>query len=201
MPRIDSEKFLDQMIQKGTILFDQAIRIGNNLARVIDEQAHIPVEYNGKKYTGIYQNDIKPNNIIVESDDEVKLLDYGNCNLTGNTGVGTLGYCHPRQLEDLNLVPNLITNTYSFIITMYQVITGEKLFFKKKSETMKEFVARRKETRNLPETKANTLKTVLEQQGISPEPILAAFNQGLNPDQGFNTPVAFMKALSYATQR
>ena len=78
---------------------------------------------------GIIHRDINPSNIIIQPNDELKILDFGLACPTGtedfaNTGTG---YCMaPEQIEGDPVDPR--TDIYALGITAYEMITGKRPF-------------------------------------------------------------------------
>jgi serine/threonine protein kinase len=78
---------------------------------------------------GIIHRDIKPGNVMLSADGEVKVGDFGasfQTRLVDNTtqikGVGSPAYMSPEQLRTENL--NQQTDIYSLGVTMFRLLTG-----------------------------------------------------------------------------
>lgn len=80
----------------------------------------------------IIHRDIKPQNIMVQPDGNVKVMDFGiarakNSHLTtDNSVLGTAHYVSPEQTQGLELGPT--TDIYSLGIVMYEAATGQVPF-------------------------------------------------------------------------
>jgi tRNA A-37 threonylcarbamoyl transferase component Bud32 len=79
---------------------------------------------------GVVHRDVKPENILVGSGDEAKLVDFGIARIAGErtltaTGavVGTLAYMAPEQADGLRPGPS--ADVYSLALTLYECFTGE----------------------------------------------------------------------------
>jgi serine/threonine protein kinase len=80
---------------------------------------------------GIIHRDIKPSNIIVDMNDDVKIMDFGIAKILGERGftrtgskVGTLYYMSPEQIDKPKDVDNR-TDLYSLGVVLYEMITGK----------------------------------------------------------------------------
>ncbi|HEY6636527.1 MAG TPA: serine/threonine-protein kinase [Solirubrobacterales bacterium] len=79
---------------------------------------------------GVVHRDVKPENILVDSGDQAKLVDFGIARIAGEktltaTGavVGTLAYMAPEQADGLR--PGPAADVYSLALTLYECLCGE----------------------------------------------------------------------------
>jgi len=72
----------------------------------------------------LLHRDVKPANVIVAPDGQVRLVDFGLASLTGNnaTIVGTRGYLAPEVINGNS--PNAAADRYGLGATMYFLLTG-----------------------------------------------------------------------------
>ena len=133
MPFVEGET-LFTLLKNQTFPRERAAHIAIQIASALaDAHAH-----------GIIHRDIKPKNIIISAQDQVKVLDFGLAKsvaknvLNPNAGesrgsslglvVGTVRYMSPEQLKNERLDPR--TDIFSFGVVLYEMITGQNPFAK-----------------------------------------------------------------------
>ncbi|HOD53415.1 MAG TPA: protein kinase [Candidatus Cloacimonadota bacterium] len=111
----------DVIRQTGPIPESRALKILNQLLEGLG--------YAHKK--GIIHRDIKPSNIILDSEDNVKIMDFGIARIVGDkhmtkTGakVGTIFYMSPEQVRAEKTIDQR-TDIFSLGITFYEMLTGK----------------------------------------------------------------------------
>ena len=79
----------------------------------------------------VVHRDIKPANIIIDSEDNVKILDFGIARLMGEQGmtqtgqtVGTISYMSPEQVQNPKGV-DARTDIYSLGVTFFEMLSGK----------------------------------------------------------------------------
>lgn len=81
--------------------------------------------------SGIIHRDVKPSNILVTTDDQIKVLDFGIAKLVGEgnhqltktgTQIGTVYYMSPEQVR--GQVLDNRSDIYSLGVTFYELLTG-----------------------------------------------------------------------------
>ena len=114
-------KTLRQMVpvQKTQTAIDYAIQIGEAL-----QEEHSK---------GIVHRDIKTDNIMVNTKNQVKVMDFGLAKLKGSlkltktsSTVGTLAYMAPEQIEGGEV--DARSDIFSFGVVLYEVLTGHMPF-------------------------------------------------------------------------
>ncbi len=81
----------------------------------------------------ITHRDIKPENVIVNTNGQVKVMDFGLAKLKGNKGltrtraaVGTIAYMSPEQIQGLDVDQR--TDLWAFGVLLYEMLTGARPF-------------------------------------------------------------------------
>ncbi|MBR1559624.1 MAG: protein kinase [Clostridia bacterium] len=127
MEFVDGQTLKDMIRQQGFINPDTAIRMTIRILAAVDH-AH---------RNGIVHRDIKPQNILVDSEGRVKVADFGIARLKANQtttiddgqGVSALGSVHyfsPEQAK--GEVADEKSDLYSVGVVMYEMLTGQVPF-------------------------------------------------------------------------
>ncbi len=119
MECLEGESLEALLERKGNLPFSRAItfltQVGSGLAYAHDSK--------------IIHRDVKPANIFVLKDDQIKLLDFGLACSPGEEDfeqTGTIHYMSPEQIEGDPVDHR--SDIYSFGILAYEVFTGQKPF-------------------------------------------------------------------------
>ncbi|OBG66452.1 serine/threonine protein kinase [Mycobacterium sp. E1715] len=114
---------LHEMLKSGPLEPERAADIIRQIAAALDA-AHAE---------GLIHRDVKPQNIIVTSDDFAYLVDFGIAEAKGDTHltmsgyqVGTFDYMAPERLGDGEVTASV--DVYSLACVLYEALTGAKPF-------------------------------------------------------------------------
>ncbi|MBR2699277.1 MAG: protein kinase [Clostridia bacterium] len=127
MEYVDGQTLKDMIRQQGCINPDTAIRMTIRILAAVDH-AH---------RNGIVHRDIKPQNILVDSEGRVKVADFGIARLKatqtttveegpGVSALGSVHYFSPEQAK--GEVADEKSDLYSVGVVMYEMLTGQVPF-------------------------------------------------------------------------
>jgi serine/threonine-protein kinase len=128
MPFIEGESLRDRLQREHQLPVDEAVRITHEVARALD-YAH---------RHGVVHRDIKPENILLTSDGDTLVADFGIGRAIGaglpeerltETGVvvGTAAYMSPEQAAGEREIDGR-SDVYSLGAVLYEMLTGEPPF-------------------------------------------------------------------------
>ncbi len=123
MEHVDGSDLKNAILQSAPFPVDHAVAIAVDVAEGLDAAHRL----------GMVHRDIKPQNIIVSPDGQVKIMDFGiaKSNLSTaltETGVtfGTADYISPEQARGQAATPQ--SDIYSLGVTLYEMLTGRLPF-------------------------------------------------------------------------
>ena len=127
MDFIEGENLLDHLKKRGALEQEQAIKWSIQLADAL--------KYLHSMNPPIIYRDMKPGNVMIKPDDNVKLIDFGTAkefkdeNALDTTALGTRGYAAPEQFGDAKgrglHKTDARTDIYNLGATMYHMLTGK----------------------------------------------------------------------------
>ena len=181
----------------GGSLADRLEREGAQpVGRVLEWLAHAAAALDAAHANGIVHRDVKPANLLLDSDDRVKVADFGVASAAdlgsfteAGTVVGTAGYLAPEQARGERATP--ASDLYALAVVAFELLTGERPFERESStaEAMAHVSAPIPPASNTNPQLPRALDDVLA-RGLAKEPV-----------HRFGTAAEFVEALRGALHR
>jgi serine/threonine protein kinase len=123
MEYVEGRTLAEVLVQDGRLLPERAMEIADHVAQALTAAAA----------AGIVHRDIKPGNIMLTADGQVKVMDFGIARMdTGQTVaqtqavMGTASYLSPEQAQGSPL--DTRSDLYSLGVVLYEMLTGRPPF-------------------------------------------------------------------------
>lgn len=123
---------LSELLRNGALGIPFATRIAQDLCEVLAQAHGFTVEIEGRKYRGVVHGDIKPRNIRITPQGEVRVLDFGIARALSMTRnytqirFGSSQYSSPERLltGDVNVASDL----WGIAVVLYETVTARPYF-------------------------------------------------------------------------
>lgn len=177
-------------------------KVATDIGSAIDYLSGIEyVDTNGKRIKGIFHNDIKPGNIILDPHYGALLIDFGIASpnsVSENPDFipGTAGFVSPEIMSQGLAAIDQESNVYSLALTLFTTLTGDWAFGSRKIGT---YIESYQASTSGNYNKENLLKSTPEKYHKA---LIKFFNKAFDPDKysrfqtGSQLSEAFLKALS-----
>lgn len=124
MELVDGQTLSNLVQDRGALPIGEAI--------IISEQVLKALEFMHAK--GVVHRDLKPGNIMITQENEVKVTDFGIAKAISDKGqtrtgvrLGTLWYMSPEQIKGKTV--DVRSDLYAFGVTLFQMVTGKIPFY------------------------------------------------------------------------
>lgn len=122
MEFLEGETAGERLIRLGSLPAEEVVRMAMDLCLMLS--------YLHQYTPSLVYCDMKPDNIMIQSAGNLRLIDFGAVIGSGEANeefclrLGTRGYAAPEQFE-INKCVDARTDIYALGVTMYQLLTGE----------------------------------------------------------------------------
>jgi eukaryotic-like serine/threonine-protein kinase len=125
----DGQLIMVMELVSGETLRDKSLRMAMPVAQALRYTREILSALEYAHARGVVHRDIKPTNIMITAEDQVKLLDFGiaiterSAHLTApGFMIGSVYYMSPEQMAGDKATPR--SDIYSVGLTLYEILTG-----------------------------------------------------------------------------
>ncbi|MFZ1946347.1 MAG: serine/threonine-protein kinase, partial [bacterium] len=129
----EGQQFIDMEFVDGVTLRTKIQEAGLKVQDAITYAIQIGEALEEAHCRGVVHRDVKPENIMVNAKNQIKVMDFGLAKLKGSlkltrtsSTVGTLAYMAPEQIEGREV--DARSDIFSFGIVLYEMLTGHRPF-------------------------------------------------------------------------
>jgi len=135
----DDHPYIVMEYLPGGSLADRLVRDGAQpIGRSLDWLGQAAAALDAAHASGIVHRDVKPANLLLDSDNRVKVADFGVASAVGlgslteaGTVVGTAGYLAPEQARGEKATP--ASDRYALAVVAFELLTGARPFERESS--------------------------------------------------------------------
>jgi serine/threonine protein kinase/tetratricopeptide (TPR) repeat protein len=164
---------LAEVMRPGPLDPEQAADIAIAVAATLDAAHHLEAQTNGKMFHGMVHGDIKPKNIRIDTQNRVRVLDFGiakalslSRKLTRNE-FGSVPYSSPERLQDGNV--DVHSDLWSLAVMLYEMVTGTQPYHADTTERLERMIRSRVPPPPAPDPCPAPLRRIL-MKAMMPDP-------------------------------
>lgn len=164
---------LSQLLVAGALPTPEAVRIAVDLCEVLDKAHRFQGYVDGQEVRGIIHGDIKPRNIRITPDHQIKLLDFGIAKAISVTRKytrnqwGSTAYSSPERLLTGDV--DAAADVWAAGVVLFEMLTGKRYFQADQESRLEALIRRYNEVAPLPDRIPRDLQLVLR-RALSPDP-------------------------------
>jgi hypothetical protein len=135
---------LSEIIRAGTLAPNVAANVARELCSILSHAHSIAVHADGREFRAIVHGDIKPRNIRIEAQGQVRVLDFGIAKglsltrkLTANL-FGSVAYSSPERLESGRI--DEMSDLWAVGVVLYEMIEGKPPYEAASSERLEAMI-------------------------------------------------------------
>jgi eukaryotic-like serine/threonine-protein kinase len=122
MEYVTGEDLADKLERMGRLSVDEALSVCMDITRALE----------GAHAVGVVHRDLKPQNVMITDEGEIKVLDFGIARAENQPGItstnvftGTPEYCAPERLDAQG---DIRSDIYSVGVILYELVSGQRPF-------------------------------------------------------------------------
>lgn len=164
---------LSEVIANSPLGVPFAARIGRDICEVLHHAHTFTADIEGHRYQGIVHGDIKPRNIRIQPDGQIKVLDFGIAKALSLTRkftanhFGSSQYSSPERLNTADV--DIASDLWSVGVVLYEIVTGKPYFEGESSGKLEHAIRNYSVVRPLPESLPSAFRAILR-KALSPDP-------------------------------
>ena len=142
----------------------RAARFGIEILSQLDHLHSFQADIDGQRRSVVH-GDIKPSNIQIGADDEVRLLDFGIAKVLTFThsrthlNLGSPGYCSPERLSRGQVDRH--ADLWAMGVTLYEMLAGSPPYQARDTRKLEQLIQSRRPPRALPDGCPSALQAIL----------------------------------------
>jgi hypothetical protein len=164
MQYIEGRTVAEILKQEKRIQPARAAKLAQEILSQLDQLHSFQAEIDGER-RAVVHGDIKPSNVQIGNDDEVRLLDFGIAKVLTFThsrthlNLGSPSYCSPERLSRGQVDRD--ADLWAVGVTLYEMVAGSPPYQAQDTRKLEELIQSRRPPRALPEDCPSALAAVL----------------------------------------
>jgi serine/threonine protein kinase len=166
---------LSEILAKGPLGVPFAARIGGDICDVLHHSHTFTADIEGHQYHGIVHGDIKPRNIRITPDGQVKVLDFGIAKALSLTRkfttnqFGSSQYSSPERLNTGDV--DVASDLWSTAVVLYEIVTGKPYFQAESAAKVEHLIRNYRQVGDFPSSLPAPFRAILR-KALHPDPAL-----------------------------
>ncbi len=131
---------LSTILASGPLAPGMAVRVACELCQMLEHLKSFTATIDGKQFTGVIHGDLKPRNIRLTRQNQIKVLDFGISKALSHTHryttnlFASAAYCSPERLETQHMDAD--SDLWSVGVLLYQMLVNRLPFEEENKERM-----------------------------------------------------------------
>lgn len=165
MQYIEGRTVAEILKQEQRIEPQRAARFARDILNQLDKLHSFQTDIDGQRRSVVH-GDIKPSNVQIGANDEVRLLDFGIAKALTFThsrthlSLGSPGYCSPERLSNGQVDRD--ADLWAVGVTLYEMVAGSPPYQAQDTRKLEELIQSRRPPRALPENLPRALAAIIE---------------------------------------